>query len=66
MYCNQQNSIIDTLLKFKDEPNNNNNNNKIASIIRKPHDKRTKVKKEELAIHVINNIGSSLDLDNKT
>jgi len=58
MICNQQNNTIDTLLRFKDEGQNNYNNNKIASIIAKPHSKRTKEEKEELAVHVINRIGS--------
>jgi len=64
--CDITEDILETLERFKDSTTATaeiNKNNKIASIIAKPHSKRTKEEKEELAIHVINKIGS---FDNNT
>jgi hypothetical protein len=58
--CDITEDILETLERFKDSTINSdsNNNNKIASLLAKPRNKRTKEEKEVLAIHVINRIGS--------
>ena len=54
MICDQTQEIIDTLLRLKDS--SNNDNNKIASIMAKPQDNRTKEEKEDLCVHVLNHL----------
>jgi hypothetical protein len=68
--CDITEDILETLERFKEPTTATaeiNKNNKIASIIVKPHNKRTKEEKEILAIHVINSGIASLDnQQNKT
>ena len=54
MICKQ--SIVDTLLRLKDSSNYDNNNNRIASLMAKPQDSRTKEQKETLCAHVLNQL----------
>ena len=53
MICKDNQSIINYLLKLKTD---NNDNNKIASIMSKSHNDRTKEEKEDLCIHVLNQL----------
>lgn len=53
MFCNQTQNIIDTLLRLKTD---NYDNNKIASIVSKSHESRTKQEKEDLCVHVLNQL----------
>ena len=54
MICNQTQEMIDTLLRLKDS--SSNDDNKIASIMSKSHNDRTKEEKEDLCIHVLNQL----------
>ena len=53
MICKDNQSMIDTLLRLKTD---NNDNNKIASIMSKSHNDRTKEEKEDLCVHVLNQL----------
>jgi hypothetical protein len=53
MICKQTQNTIDTLLRLKDS---SDNNNKIASIMSKPDSQRTKEEKEDLCVHVLNQL----------
>jgi translation initiation factor 6 (eIF-6) len=67
--CDITEDILETLLRLKDSTTTTtdiNNNNRMASIIAKPHDKRTNEEKEILAIHVIKNGIASLNNNNRT
>ena len=45
--------MIDTVLRLKSNDNDSNRSNKIASIMSKPNDKRTKEENQELTISII-------------
>ena len=52
MNCKSTQNTINTLLRFKDS-SNYNYNNRIASIMAKPNNQRTKEENQELTINII-------------
>ena len=48
--------MIDNLLRLKVDNDGDNDNNKIASIMSKSHNDRTKEEKEDLCVHVLNQL----------
>ena len=54
MICKDNEQIIDNLLRLKVD--NNGDNNKIASIMSKTHNDRTKEERETLCVHVLNQL----------
>ena len=48
--------MIDNLLKLKVDNDGDNDNNKIASIVSKSHNDRTKEERETLCVHVLNQL----------
>jgi hypothetical protein len=56
MICKETEKIIDNLLRLKVDNAGDNDNNKIASIMSKTHDNRTKEEKETLCVHVLNQL----------
>ena len=54
MICKRTQNTIDTLLRLKDSYNNDSN--KIASIMSKSHDNRTKEENQILSLHLIKHL----------
>ena len=55
MICKQTEGMIDALLRLKTD-NYDSDNNKIASIMSKTHNDRTKEERETLCVHVLNQL----------
>ncbi len=56
MICKDNQELIDNLLRLKVDGDNDGDNNKIASIMSKSHNDRTKEEKETLCVHVLNQL----------